>query len=184
MTAEKITYQLKRSKRKTIALSVSDELQVVVRAPLKMPLRDIESFIRKHAGWIAKQLLLTEQRVKKQQENRLTDAQREALKQKAREVLPQRIAGFSLIMGVVPAKIKVTSAVTRWGSCSAKNSLCFSYRIMLLPDEIIDYILVHELAHIRVKNHSAKFYSEVAKYLPDYKERISKLKIIQKDLPI
>ncbi|MEG1869673.1 MAG: M48 family metallopeptidase, partial [Oscillospiraceae bacterium] len=79
--------------------------------------------------------------------------------------------------------IKITSANGRWGSCSWKNSLCFPYKIMLLPEELIDYIVVHELAHIREKNHSKNFYAEVEKYMPNYKQCIKQLKLIQKSLP-
>lgn len=178
-----IGYELTRSKRKSIAVSVREDLRVIVRAPLKMPLRDIEGFVVKHSAWIEKHKLLMEQRKIRQMENQLSGEQRDALRQKAREVLPQRVAYFSAIIGVEPTGVKVTSAVTRWGSCSAKNSLCFSYRVMLLPNEIIDYIIVHELTHIKVKNHSAAFYSEISKYQPDYKERIIKLKQIQRELP-
>ena len=74
-------------------------------------------------------------------------------------------------MELKPAGIKITSAQKRFGSCSGKNSICYSWRLMLYPPEAIDYVVVHELAHIVHKNHSAKFYALVAKYLPDYKER-------------
>ena len=85
-------------------------------------------------------------------------------------------------MQAEPEGIKITSAKTRWGSCIAKNSLCFSWRLMLLPDDIIDYIVVHELAHIRVKNHQKQFYDEVRRYMPDYRERELRLKKIQREL--
>ena len=91
---------------------------------------------------------------------------------------------YSKIIGVTPIDIKITSATTRWGSCSGKNSLCFPFRISLLPTELIDYIVVHELIHIRVKNHSKRFYREVEKYMPDYKDRISGIKTEQKKLGI
>ena len=86
------------------------------------------------------------------------------------------MAHYAAIMGVVPTGIKITSAKTRFGSCSSKNSLCFSLYLMAYPDRAIDYVVVHELAHIRQKNHSPAFYAEVAKVMPDYKERVKLLK--------
>lgn len=178
------TYNLTRSDRKTISISIAQDLTVMVKAPLKMPVKDIELFISKHSSWIEKHKALTAQRNEYRRENALSQEQIKQLKIKARETLHDRVKHFSSIMNVRPAKVKITSAVTRWGSCSGKNSLSFSFRNMLLPQDLIDYIVVHELAHIRVKNHSHVFYDEIAKYMPDYKERIAKLKEIQKKLPL
>ena len=79
-------------------------------------------------------------------------------------------------MGLVPAGIKITSARTRFGSCSGKNSICFSWRLMLYPPEAIDYVIVHELAHIRHHDHSPAFYALIEQYLPDWKVRMKLLK--------
>ena len=83
-----------------------------------------------------------------------TDSERAALIARAKEYLPRRTAHWSAVMGLVPAGIKITSARTRFGSCSGKNSICFSWRLMLYPPEAIDYVIVHELAHIRHHDHS------------------------------
>lgn len=79
-------------------------------------------------------------------------------------------------MGLVPTGIKVTSARTRFGSCSGKNSICFSWRLMLYPSEAIDYVIVHELAHIRHHDHSPAFYTLIERYMPDWRERMKLLK--------
>ena len=79
-------------------------------------------------------------------------------------------------MELVPAGIKITSARTRFGSCSSKNSICFSWRLMLYPPEAIDYVIVHELAHIRHHDHSPAFYALIEQYLPDWKARMKLLK--------
>ena len=79
-------------------------------------------------------------------------------------------------MGLVPTGIKVTSARTRFGSCSGKNSICFSWRLMLYPPEAIDYVIVHELAHIRHHDHSPAFYALIERYMPDWRERMKLLK--------
>lgn len=174
-----INYSLTRAKRKTIALSVAEDLSVQVRAPLRMPIRDIDLFVAKHQNWVARQSATIERR----RGNMLTATQAAELMIQARALLPERVEYYSGIMGVTPTGVKITSAKSRWGSCSGKNSLCFSYRLMLLPPSLVDYIVVHELAHIRVRNHSGDFYSEVAVYLPDYKARIARLKSIEKELP-
>ena len=79
-------------------------------------------------------------------------------------------------MGLTPTGVRITGARRRFGSCSAKNSLCFSWRLMLYPQAAVDYVVVHELAHIAHKNHGPAFYACIAAVLPDYKARIRLLK--------
>ena len=79
-------------------------------------------------------------------------------------------------MGLAPTAVKITSARTRFGSCSSKNSLCFSLYLMQYPPEAIDAVVVHELCHMRHRNHSPAFYAEVERWLPDYREREKLLK--------
>ena len=79
-------------------------------------------------------------------------------------------------MGVSPAGVRITGAKTRFGSCSAKNALCFSWRLMRFPDAAVDYVIVHELAHIRHHDHSPAFWAEVARYMPDYAQRRAMLR--------
>ena len=167
----KYDYELIRSKRKTIELSISKELKIIVRAPNKMTIADIEKFVLNHESWIEKHLVIAKNRYEGKSYKELSKEEICSLKQKAAEIIPSRVKYYSEIMDVKPTGVKITSAMTRWGSCSFKNSLCFSYRLMLYPLEAIDYVVVHELAHIKVKNHSKLFYQEVEKYMPDYKER-------------
>jgi len=86
---------------------------------------------------------------------------------------------FARQMGVKPSAVKINSARTRWGSCSAKASLNFSWKLMLADKKIVDYVVVHELCHIKEMNHSPQFWSEVEKILPDYQERKAALKLVQ-----
>ena len=79
-------------------------------------------------------------------------------------------------MGVKPTGIKITSAKKQIGSCSGKNSICYSWGLMQYAPEAIDYVVVHELAHIIHKNHGKDFYKLIEKYLPDYKKREKLLK--------
>ena len=79
-------------------------------------------------------------------------------------------------MGLEPAGITISSAQKRFGSCTAKNRLCFSYRLMRYPEEAIEYVVVHELAHLVHRNHGKDFYALVASVMPDYKKRDALLK--------
>ena len=95
----------------------------------------------------------------------------EALKAQARAVLPKKVAHWSAVTGLKPTGIKVTAARKRYGSCSGKNSLSFSCFLMCCPEEAIDLVVVHELCHIKEKNHGPRFYALLAHYLPDHAER-------------
>lgn len=167
-------YKLIRSKRKTIELSIGDDFIPIVKAPIKMSIEDIEKFVSKHEKWIEKHVLKKHEHDKKFV---LTDDEISVLKAKALPYLTERTDYFAKIMGVEPTGIKITSAEKRFGSCSAKNSICYSWRLMQYPQEAIDYVVVHELAHIVYKNHGVNFYKFIEKILPDYKKRENMLKI-------
>ena len=100
-----------------------------------------------------------------------TAQEREDCIRRAKEELPGKVAKYSAIMGLYPTGLTVTGAEKRFGSCSAKNRICFSWRLMGYPDAGIDYVVVHELAHIRHKDHSKAFYACVEQVLPDWRER-------------
>lgn len=169
-----MTYEIVRSRRRTVALEVTREGRVLVRAPLRMPQGEIERFVASHAAWLEK----AQAKVAARQAAHppLAEQETAALRQRAKELLPDRVAHYAAIMGVTPTSVKITSARTRFGSCSGKNGICFSLYLMQYPEEAIDYVVVHELAHIRHHDHSLAFYAEVAKVLPDYKERMKLLK--------
>ena len=92
-------------------------------------------------------------------------------RREARTWLAERTALFALRMGVSPSGMKITGARTRWGSCSSRNSLNFTWRLMLCPSALADYVVVHELAHICRKDHSPAFWAQVEAVLPDWRER-------------
>lgn len=166
--------QLIRSNRRTIAIQVTRDARVVVRARFAQARRDIRRFVRESPGMVESHL--ARQRARADAYPEPTPAEEERLRALAKAVLPGKVAHWAAVMGVQPTGVKITAARTRFGSCSAKNSLCFSLRLMHYPDECVDYVVVHELAHIRHKNHSRAFYQEVARYLPDYAAREAKLR--------
>ena len=164
------TYELIRSRRKTLALEITRDCRVLVRAPLRASQKSIDAFVAAHEGWIAKHLALQQQRAASAPPPP-TEAEISALKQQAKEILPGKVAYWSGVMGLTPTGVKITTAQTRYGSCSSRNSLCFSCFLMQKPEPAIDLVVVHELCHIREKNHGPRFYALLAQYLPDYKER-------------
>lgn len=164
-------YDLKRSGRKTLSLEITPELHILVRAPMRLPRREIDRFVEAHSGWIASHLEKQRCRAEAGVTGELSAAEVERLKEKALAVIPGRVEHYGALMGLRPAGIKITGARTRFGSCSGKNHLCFSYRLMLYPPEAVDYVVVHELAHIRHKNHGPAFYFLIAQFLPDYQAR-------------
>ena len=101
---------------------------------------------------------------------------REAFRRAFQDFDPERVARYAARMGVRPAGITITGARKRFGSCSGKDRLCFSWRLMQYPQAAIDYVVVHELAHIRHKNHGPGFYAFVQEILPDWRERRALLK--------
>ncbi len=167
-------YKRVECRGKTLSLHIDETLQVVVRAPRWVPKAEVDRFVRSHENWIQK--ATERQRRRNEQEAQLTEKRITELKALAKAELPRRTAYFAKIMGVTPTSVKITSAKKRFGSCSGQNGICYSWRLMLCPSEAIDYVVVHELAHIRQKNHSPAFYKEVAKILPDYKAREKLLK--------
>lgn len=171
-----LEFELHRSRRQSISMEITEDLRILVRAPLRMRMEDIERFVSEHEQWAEKHLERV--RIRRERERRYESSPEavEQLKKQAAAFIPPRVAYYAQLMGLHPTGVKITSARKRFGSCSGKNSLCFSYQLMMYPPAAIDYVVVHELAHIVHKNHSAAFYRLIEQYLPDYRERIKLLK--------
>lgn len=163
-----------RSSRRTLSLQVKNDGQVIVRAPKHVTLQEIAAFVRKNSAWLHKHL----EKVRKEKElnaaspvQPLTMDDIQKLADEALRVIPGRVAHFAPLVGVTYGRITVRNQRTRWGSCSSKGNLNFNCLLMLAPPDILDYVVVHELCHRKEMNHSPKFWAEVAKVIPDYKER-------------
>ena len=169
-----MNYTLVRSNRKTLCVSITPEGEVVVRAPQRLAKREIDRFVAAHAEWIAAHVEMARLRAEKYPEP--DETERAALIERAKAVLPPLVEKHARSMGVSLAGLKITGARRRFGSCSGKNSLCFSLYLMRYPMEAIEYVVVHELAHILEKNHGPAFYAVVAEEMPDYKARAALLK--------
>jgi predicted metal-dependent hydrolase len=94
----------------------------------------------------------------------------------ARQVFTNRVEFFAQKNGFSYARIRLSSARTRWGSCSSKGTLSFTWRLVMAPPEVIDYVVLHELVHLQIKDHSAAFWARVQEYMPDFKKKRAWLK--------
>ena len=217
-----IDYTLTRSKRKTVIIYVRSS-GVDIRAPLRMPMHEIDRFVASKEKWIKSRLVRTQEQAV-QRENFNLDygdmilyrgklypiAQKagnravfvdetfyvppglspdeikaacvKIYKKLAKLDINEKVQYFAGRLSVKPTAVKINSAKTRWGSCSAKKSLNFSWRLIMADDDVIDYVVVHELAHIIELNHSNRFWSIVEGILPDYKENQKRLKELQRKL--
>ena len=160
-----------RSKRKTIAVQIKPDGTVVVRAPKWMRERDIESFVQEKRAWIEKHLMLVQERqARVEKVEPYTEEGLRALTKKAREVITQKVRYYAPLVGVDYGSVAIRRQRTRWGSCSSKGNLNFNCLLVLLPEAVIDYVVVHELCHRKQMNHSAAFYKEVERVFPEYKK--------------
>ena len=166
-------YTLIYADRRSVSASVKDG-RLVVRAPRKMPIELIEAFLSKHKRWIENALKRAAESASKF--DLLTDSEIGKMKSEAKRYLKEKTEYYSNIMGLKYSRITITSAKTRFGSCSSKGNISYSYRLMLYPEQAREYVVVHELAHLREMNHSPAFYKIIEGVMPDYKERKRMLK--------
>ena len=167
-------YTVKYSKRKTVSIQVKDGA-VIVHSPIGVSADRLSAMVNSHREWVEKQLARQEQKKEKYPEP--TPVEERKLRAEARVVLKAKLDYFSKIMGLKYGRLTISGAKTRFGSCSSKGNISFSFRLMRYPEEAIDYVVVHELAHLVEMNHSPRFYAVVARVLPDYKERRRLLKV-------
>ena len=166
-------YSLIRSARRTLSLEVKNG-DVIVRAPYGLAKGKINAFVYDRKKWIEEKLTLQSERKARHPE---PDADNKArLITRAKMYLPQRVEYYGGLMGLMPLGISITGARTRFGSCSSAGRICFSWRLMQYPDEAVDYVVVHELAHLAYMNHSRDFYALIEKFMPDYRRRKKLLK--------
>jgi len=204
-----INYRLIRSRRKTLAIIIEADGSVVVRAPLRATLAQIEAVVMRTATWIKAKQELTKISQSQPAPKRfvagetfpylgqtyplqiVTDGkaplildgtfqlQREALPQaeevftawyrrRAAEVIGERVKWYARRHGFTYQCLRISSARTRWGSCSSKGTLSFTWRLVMAPLVVIDYVILHELVHLLVKNHSKEFWARLGELMPDY----------------
>ncbi|MDD5773294.1 MAG: SprT family zinc-dependent metalloprotease [bacterium] len=209
MTEIKID-KLIRSKRRTIALIISNDAALIVRAPMRTTMEFIRDLVFKKRSWIdkkKKQVLENGGLVKKREftdgeeflylgetyklkiqdcgavtltdylyfpDKYLSDSRAKMIqwyRGKALEIITERANFYSRITGWKFSSISITRAEKRWGSCGPCGSINFSWKLIMAPVNMIDYVVVHELAHLVEKNHKDRFWSKVKAVMPDYEQR-------------
>ena len=171
-----MNYKIVRTDRKTLAMAVRPNGELEIRAPLHTTEEHIAQFVQAHEDWARKHVA----KVKARYETSPPPQSPEdiaALKEKARAVLPGKVARYGAILGLQPSAIRITEARHRYGSCSSQKVIAFSCFLMLCPEEAVDYVVVHELCHLRHMDHSPAFYALVASVLPDHRERRALLRM-------
>jgi predicted metal-dependent hydrolase len=168
-----VNFEIKYSKRRTVSIQVKDG-KVILHSPYGVEEKRLCEILASHKDWVEKQL--KKQSIKAEKYPEPTKDEEKKLRRLAKEILPPKIQFYSNIMGLKYGRITITGAKTRFGSCSSKGNISFSYRLMRYPNEAIDYVVVHELAHLVEMNHSPRFYKIIEQVLPDYKKRKKLLK--------
>lgn len=160
-----VPYQIIKSDRKTIAIQIKPDGQVVVRCPKRMRVEEARRFVESKADWIEKHLAKRDP----QDVAKYTPQEIEQLREQARKLITERVRYYAPIIGVTYGQITIRIQHTRWGSCSSKGNLNFNCLLASVPPEVLDYVVVHELCHRKELNHSARFWSQVEQVLPAYK---------------
>ena len=167
-----------RSARKSLGLEVRDANTVLARIPARVSDRELKAFVEAHRDWILEKTAVMAER---EANRKTTPAPPPELLSKSDRMkiqlkIGKRVRHYCEIMGVTVGYVTVKNQKTRWGSCSAKGNVNFNYQLAFLPEELLDYVVIHELAHRRHMDHSEAFWAEVEKYCPDYLERRKQLK--------
>ncbi|MBQ9551642.1 MAG: M48 family metallopeptidase [Clostridia bacterium] len=162
---------VKKVKAKSFSIRITPDGKAELRVPLRTSRRTVEDVIRRYRPKI-------EEMARKQQKVAAEFGALPALDEKAlasytkqtRQLLSERLDGFAAQIGVTYHRVSVKKQVSRWGSCSGKGNLKFNCLLSLLPPDVADYIMVHELCHLKQLNHSPAFWAEVARVLPQYRQ--------------
>ncbi|MBE5882566.1 MAG: M48 family metallopeptidase [Lachnospiraceae bacterium] len=177
---ENILCRIVRSKRKSYGIVVDENGEVTIRIPLRGSLVTARKLAEEKRDWIYEKVNLQEQRRRmreeqeKERDRKYTPEQKEGIerryRQAAKEYFPKRAEYYAGILGVTYERIRIAGQKTRWGSCSRSGTLSFNWKLMLAPPMVLDYVVVHELCHIKEMNHSPRFWKLVEEIMPDYKE--------------
>ena len=179
-----ISCRLIRSDRRSLGLEIrkisEGGAELLIRAPRRMKIAYIEGFINEKERWITEKYLAALVEKPRPQMMEIPKYVTEQwLRTEGAERFQQKTAFWAARMKVTYGRITIRDQKTRWGSCSSRGNLNFNWRLLLMPERVMDYVIVHELAHRREMNHSAAFWQIVETYLPDYRERRQRLRRIR-----
>ena len=168
-----LPYTLIRSSRKSCSISIAADGQITVRVPLRTGDREILHLLTDRQHWIITKYLQQREKQESKPVSDLTELQRAELTKRyiaaAKDYFPKRAAYFRQFTGGIYQRITIRDQKTRWGSCSARGTLSFNWRLMLAPPSVLDYVVVHELCHLTHMDHSAAFWQAVEAAYPDYR---------------
>ncbi len=154
-----------------MSIHVADDKKIIVKVPLGTPVSAAEKFIMEKKNWIMKQIAeIEKQTALADSMGPLTAEDIKQIKKKARKVIPERVEHYAKLAGISYNRIFIRLQKSRWGSCSTDGNLNFNCLLVLMPLQVLDSIVVHELCHRRHMNHSREFYDEVLRIFPDYKK--------------
>lgn len=170
----KVPVVLQRQKRKTLVITITQDEKLLIKAPFRMPEKQIKCFIDHKQDWIYKNI----KHVLESNKNKTAKSEEDIkeLKKQAREILTKRTEYYKEILKVDYERICIGNQKTIWGSCSSRKTISYNCHLVLMPERIIDYVVVHELCHLVEMNHSSDFWQKVSEVLPDYKNRRKWLK--------
>ena len=160
-----IDYELIRSRRKSLAVEVKGDGRVIVRAPLWMSRLAVRAFVEHSRAWIEKR---QREIAARPPSEKLTEEKLRLLVRQARQQITRSAEYYAPLVGVDYERIAIRKQRTKWGSCSSKGNLNFNCLLALAPPDVLDYVVVHELCHRKEMNHSARFWAEVRRVLPEY----------------
>jgi predicted metal-dependent hydrolase len=153
-------------------MSVAPDGHLIFRAPGGMSTETVETFARGHARWIRNHI---ERMRERKTFPELPPDELYELSERLAAILSRRLRYYAAVMGVTYGRVTIRNQKTRWGSCSSTGNLNFNIHLAQTDQELIDYVIVHELAHRKEMNHSPAFWKIVESVLPDYRERRERL---------
>jgi len=173
-------YLRKSSRARHLAISIQPFKGVRISIPRGVSFAQAELFARSKADWIVKH----QQRIKRFEQQQQTSKANilPFNREEAKRILTDRLNELAQQNGFHYQKVFIRNQTTRWGSCSVKNNINLNQKLMHLPAQLIDYVLLHELVHTRIKNHSPKFWAELVKYVPAAKTFSKELRIYGTEL--
>lgn len=223
IAGQAVAYQLRRSQRRTIGISI-DHRGLRVGAPKQARIGDIENLIHQHSAWVLDKLANWRERPAPEKLE-ITDGSQifilgealtvtvtaigrprwqftgdklhlwpsttvnannlleKALREKSRAIFLERLALYAPVLGVAVPALRLSAARTRWGSCSHHGGISLNWRLIFMPLPVLDYVVCHELAHLKEMNHSPRFWAVVETLCPNWQALRKELRVLGKTLP-
>lgn len=166
---EKIPYTMQKSKIKNMYIHIK-EGKVIVKAPIRLKDKYIREFINKKSKWIYEKVKRYEQKPKQEEKIEQEDIER------LKSVIQKSIEKYSKTLKVMPNKVRIKEIKYAWGSCSSKKNITINLKLATKEEKIIEYVVLHEICHLREMNHSKKFWDLVEENMNDYKIYKKRLK--------